>query len=1316
MAQVGEEETISNIANFLESTKPVQKVTDKISLTKVNGDTHQSDESLTASQHKGIHKLPVSVMTTRPTQPQKRNSSISVNKMSSFSGISISRMPMSSAGEDVQENCNQNNVNKSPQLSSSISINRVDEQSRSIQSSVPTLKDPPTTNSLAESFTRSSRTEPQGEQPEPTKYSVPSSDPSSKSFDLKPSTTVFLGTVSVNELLKLTEKLNSDNEVSSLVLKFMSEDSLRNLCDGITALQLSGENDCTDLDTLSLYQAALNIIALSTNLDKMSKEEFHPLTNLSAKTSFCSDLLKLVYKEPNLKGHINGKLGESKITMFEQLVNKHSSEGLVFIKTDILETLTMYHKLRNIALKYVLSKLRNVYMKMKPMFAAMNIPDEEFKSSVSRLATLVTADWVQEVQISEETGYDFNFLITIMKHVKKSKEGPKPATSTQSQIASREIDNLSAYDASNREKKSVVLNPALSSSPTRNLPNESSPSVVESPQLTRPKVSALPGNVSLSSVSIQKVSPSKVKEQSNIELQNNSEPPCHTQEPLAAQGNPNNGVMIRKVSSKDPTIEMRQLKAPQNTVSVAITQEQSKINIESSPNLLYTPKSCISVDTLHNLKNFLEDSKEPQERVIRGVGEQAFREFCNLVSTLEDRTLVIEDINIRTLYYTILNFSRFPVNYDMKQYEPLSNFALKLQNFIDLRNLFRKDQNIAKIVAEKLEADELDNFDRHVESLLTREKDFIQVNQEINIIIYHRIRNCLIDVTMSRLMVVHSKISSLDTSSAPGIFADSVKMLSSLMATHYNGQVLMMEKIKFNFDFLTTILDYLKKLNPNQGDVNIKNVSTLRKHDPTQIMIDNLCQEVSDPTTFQSLENILSQKLSRAWLNTIKSITDTGNMTMVQKRGVYSIKNAVFLYKNNLRCQDVPLTNISLEVSKIISLSRFINKDFGIKDYIGKKFGEVAPKELEALVAAHTERGDEFVLKFVEKNINLYHSLRNSALEKILKQITLVHSKFKNREVPESAKNSSQYHAAIKRLEDIVTADTVTRMIIIEEQKFDFDFLSTILLVWKTENARLAEAAAKAALPAPVASPILTPALLQPPSFSVQSQNVRSRQVMLQSQVRADEEDVDDPSPTPADVISIDDDQDMTTVPRMAWPGPVRPKTAASVVTPRMPRPVATVSPQTRMSSSGDLGRGQGGFKSIVKVATVANPMQVIDGQGELPIRTKCTLCNDRSSENMLQLIHHYALVHFREDIGKYIRTDVCPCCSQTFENRNELVKHVGLVHGAINLVLTKTERWICDFCVSIDCISISYSTSLKYFLFLEKRVFDRRVPEEAFN
>ena len=1310
MSESDDEETVANIANFLESTKPMKKVSEKISLTKVNIESpHENQESFkTASQLRGIVDLPVGV-TTRPVQdsrpPQLRSSSNSFNKMSSFSGISISKVPLENAIEETPKNLNP--VNKSTLLPNSISINKLEEQSPPEQHSNPPPKSSPEPDPLpskAMSDFKSSETlTHQGDQSQPEQHSIPQSYqvPSSKSpsipsrfiaaSEFKCSETILQGYVSVNELLRLTEKLNSDTELSSLLLNFMSEDSLRNLCDGVTALQLSGENVCSDVETLSLYQAALNIIALAEDLLKLSTEEFQPLTNLSARTSFCSDLLKLIYKEPNLKGHISGKLGEAEMTKYEQLVNKHSSEGLFFIKTEIKDTLVMYHKLRNISLKYVLTKLRNVYLKMKPMFTAMNIPDEEFKTSVSRLASLVTADWAQEVRISEETGYDFNFLITIMKHVKKSKENPKPVTSSESPVSSKE-DKEQPDDPIQEKDSPMSSNPAVIVQ-TTTIPEKESLQPVQTPAPAKPKVPTLPGNITLSSVNTQQsLSNDSGKPSSNIvpEGNTNNEPKSSTQELISpmslkpeTQPSSNNGVMIRKVTTEVTSAEKRMVEAPQNKISIAITQEQSK-SIEAASDLLFTPKSCISVNTMHILKNFLEGDIEPQERVIRGVGEQAFREFCNLVSTLEDRTLIIEDINIRTLFYTILNFSRFPVNIDMKQYEPLSNFALKLQNFIDLRNLFRKDQNIAKIVADKLEPDELDNFDKHVESLLIREKDFIQMNQEVNIIIYHRIRNCLIDVTMSRLKVVYSKISTFDTSSAPGIFVDSVKMLQSLMATHYNGQVLMMEKIKFNFDFLTTILDFLKKLNPNQGDVNIKTVSNLKKHDPVKIMIDNLCQEVSDPTIFQSLETILSQKLCRAYITTIKSVTDTDSLTMVQKRGIYSIKNAIFLYKNNIRCQDLPLTNIALEVSKITSLSRFINRDAGIKEYIAKKFGEVAPKELEALVAAHAERRDEFILKFVEKNINLYHSLRNSALEKILKQITLVHSKFKNREVPESAKNSNQYHAAIKRLEAIVTADTVTRMIIIEEQKFDFDFLSTILLVWKTENARQAEAE----LPAAVTIP--TPAVA-----------VQTRHVISQSRVQEEEED----DPSPADVISIDDEQEMTPVAR-SWPINTGTVTLANVVTPRLSRPVATVTPQTRLNNSLDQTRFHGGMKSEINVATVANPMQVINGQGELPIRTKCTLCNDRSSENMLQLIHHYSVVHFREEIGKYVRKDVCPCCSLRFEDRNDLIKHVGLVHGAVSLILTKTERWICDFCVSP-----LFKFSLSNNFIIEKGVSDRGVP-----
>ena len=788
--------------------------------------------------------------------------------------------------------------------------------------------------------------------------------------------------------------------------------------------------------------------------------------------------------------------------------------------------------------------------------------------------------------------------------------------------------------------------------------------------------------------------------------------------------------VVRKDSTADTKMSIESIKMPDTNLSGA------RRSPAKTPNVI-RPESRVSVDTLHNLKNFLEESKEPQERVIRGVGHQAFREFCNLVSTLQDRSLVIEDVNIRTLYFTILNFSRFPVNPDMRKYEPLSNFALKLQSFIDLRNLFRKDENIKKIVAEKLESDELDKFEVHVDGLIDSERDFIQNNQEENIITYHRIRNCLIDVTMTRLRVVHTKILSLDSSSAPDIFNDSVKMLKSLMNTHYNGQVLMMEKIRFNFDFLSTILDYLKVVSQTQEEVSIKTVNNLQRLDPMRVMIDSLIKDVSDVVTFHNIETILSQKLCRSYINSIKSVTDTENMSLVQKRGLYSLKNAIFLYKNNIKIGDAPLTNIGLEVAKIISLARFINKDAGIKAAISSRHGAVATNELEALVIANTGRGDEFVMKFAEKNIQLYHSLRNTALEKILMQITLVHSKVKNIEIPQSAKNSAEYHAAIKRLEDIVTADIVTRMLIIEEQKFDFDFLSTILLVWRTETARQEEAAKAAArppAPAPAPAPVVpTTVVVKRPGPAVAAAPPK--------RLRSEEEAADDPSPLQgragAEVINLDDDQEAAAVPRpptavtsrRSWP--CSSKSASMVAAPRQVRPVATVTPMPPTSAASKLktpvkgpqvpgkeaGRGQVAARPVTKVATQSNPMQVLDGAGELPIRTKCTLCSDRTSENMMQLVHHYSTAHFREDIGKYIKTQSCPSCSEKFEDKNELIKHVGLVHGTVHLLLTKTERWICDFCVSFNYLNgIFHGVLLTFILCLEKRIPDRGFPEEAFN
>ena len=1297
----GEEETISNIANFLESTKPKKSIPVNFNPSKVTiepavdatpGDTNKSD--LVKPVYVGKHKLPISVnaVSLRPIGGTVAAPSISKGqiskKFSGFSGISISKLPSSGRGEDQSMTSSSSSISMSstkpdvtrPRLPSGISLTsssqmsikpslpsgtsvtiEKQEEASSKDSNKGTVEKSKVPNSVSVSNMETPKTSSnsatvtkQEDANNDTEVKQPAFSVGSKlsnsvsinkmehSNEMKPSRnifenptdTVYSGSVAVKDLAKLTNLLNTDASLSHLVLKFMSSDAIRNLCDGVTALVLSGEQTCSDVDTLSLYVSVVNINKMEENLESLNASEYLPLTNLSCRVSYCSNLLKLVYKEPNLKGFISNKVGEEELLKFEELVNHHSSRNMIFMKDDIEQVVILYHKFRNIALQYVLTKLRNVYKKMKPMFHSLEVPDEEFKICVDRLANLVDAEWNEEVKISEESGYDFNFLITIMKYVKKSKEKP---SSIAPKLPSSQIS----------------ITPA-------NCPNETQASPTVPVSIT----------------------------QSNKETKNlSSIPPEKT---ITASPNP---------------------------------AQQSSPSIVNSPNRpeVTKPISNVSVESLHDLKTVLETSQEPQNRVIKGVGQQAFKEFCNLVSTLQDKSLVIEDINIRTLYFTILNFSKFAVNPEMKKYEPLSNFALKLQSFMDLRNLFRKDVNIRKIVAEKLDPEEVDKFEEHVDKLAESQKDFVLVNQEENIIGYHRVRNCLIDNVMTRLRVIHTKISSFDASSAPEIFNDSVKMLTSLMNTHYNGQVLMMEKIRFNFDFLSTILDYLRVMTPSQEEVNIKNMKQLQQLDPVQAMINTLSKDVSDTAVLQSIDTILSQKLCRAYINTMKSVSDTSNLTTVQKRGIYSLKNAILLYRSNFKMEDAPLTNVSLEVSKILSLSRFITRDAAIKAAINEKHGAVACKELEALIKAHTERGDEFVTKFVEKNIKLYHSLRNTALEKLLKQITVVHSKVLSRvDIPESVKKSSHYDAAIKRLEDIVTAETVSRMLLIEEQKFDFDFLSTILLVWRTETARQAEAAKEAAAKAareaadkaakeaqeaapkptevnnvrpqaPKGTPtaqIPTTIVVKKPTATTPNQNIPTS--------KDNEEDVDDPMPV-NDIIDLDDDKSTRSMPRAptvpahsnrrSWPSNTR--SVASLGTSRYSRPVATVTPMTPMTKAvNNMNSQPEKYKQsmapnvgVNKIATQSNPMQIIDGQGELPIRTKCTMCNDRTSENMLQLIHHYSVVHFRDEIEKYIKNETCLSCSKKFDDKNDLIRHIGLVHGVVHLQLTKTERWICDFC-----------------------------------
>ena len=280
-----EEESISNIASFIESTNPTQKNT-KVTLVPVskdNSEVTKKSENDTSTQKIGVHKLPVSAVSLNPIG-NKISQPRSLNKFSGFAGISISRV---SSNENKENNTTvspssvslaSNGENKStPNLVRQPFSKRVTfTNSSSTPSTLPrnislvkTTQDIKT-STLPAGITLSSDKTSAVDQSSKVSFE-PSSDKTldtiqmqkvtlesiKKTDDVKqeetkvctslPTSRIFQfsdnlvnGSVSVTDLSILTEHLNSDPALSNLTLKFMNSEEIRNLCDGVTALQMSG--------------------------------------------------------------------------------------------------------------------------------------------------------------------------------------------------------------------------------------------------------------------------------------------------------------------------------------------------------------------------------------------------------------------------------------------------------------------------------------------------------------------------------------------------------------------------------------------------------------------------------------------------------------------------------------------------------------------------------------------------------------------------------------------------------------------------------------------------------------------------------------------------------------------------------------------------------------------------------------------------------------------------------------------------------------------------------------------------------------------
>ena len=150
----------------------------------------------------------------------------------------------------------------------------------------------------------------------------------------------------------------------------------------------------------------------------------------------------------------------------------------------------------------------------------------------------------------------------------------------------------------------------------------------------------------------------------------------------------------------------------------------------------------LTVRSLQQLKLELEGEEEARKRVLKGVGQQAYSEFRTLVTNLSaSGKQVILDPNVRTLYYTIVNFGRVAVSPAMRRWEPLSNFCLRVAPFLDLESVLVKDGAILATVVRQLGGQEVAAFRARVEQLRRAGGEFVLQDQEENIVLYHKVRH-----------------------------------------------------------------------------------------------------------------------------------------------------------------------------------------------------------------------------------------------------------------------------------------------------------------------------------------------------------------------------------------------------------------------------------------------------------------------------------------------------------------------------------------------------------------------------------------------
>ena len=235
-------------------------------------------------------------------------------------------------------------------------------------------------------------------------------------------------------------------------------------------------------------------------------------------------------------------------------------------------------------------------------------------------------------------------------------------------------------------------------------------------------------------------------------------------------------------------------------------------NVETKSKGWAIEKSCI-----FKLKERLDSDSELKDNVQNLIGEDVMEIFGNSVDEVEaSQGTLVENRNLVFLYHAVKNAINLD-NLQMDEVEPLSNLALSVPTLTSLWKFLIKDSNIFEHIRKEIGKEELDVYENIAQSSAEMGHEFVQDEAVVHkmIKLYHSIRNLILKEFFKKLAALYAKTEHILDSigcTEDYVYNESVDKLRTIVSASWSQQVIEAETLNFDFEFLTHVYSFWKKV------------------------------------------------------------------------------------------------------------------------------------------------------------------------------------------------------------------------------------------------------------------------------------------------------------------------------------------------------------------------------------------------------------------------------------------------------------------------------------------------------------------------